>query len=188
MARTGNQCRGRPAGLPLGLENLRQEGADRHEGGGRPRPRQARGPAGVRLRRRRLGRDDPGPPRRDLLHHGAVGQRQVDADPHAQPPDRADERRDLRQGPGALRAERHRAPRDAGAPHRDGVPERRAAAEPDRARERRLRPRGAGRRQGRAQPRRRGVARRRSASATGCSATRASSRAACSSASASPAR
>ena len=91
-------------------------------------------------------------------------------------------------GQGDRQAECGRAPRNARPQYRHGVPERRASSPPDGSRERRLRPRSAGRRQRRAQQDRPRGARKGRACRLDIALSRTSCPAACSSASASPAR
>lgn len=137
-----------PDRLPRGVEGLRNPCRSGNTRDQRARNRQARSPEGVRLRRRRPRRQSHAEQGRDLLHYGAVGQRQVHPDPPLQPPDRAQSWQDTRSWRGHRRDERRTAAGVARAPCRHGVSGRRPAAATHRARERRLRPRSAGYRQG----------------------------------------
>ena len=88
--------------------------------------------------------------RRVLRDHGAVGLGQVDAGALPVAADRADRRRDRLRGARPARDVRARADRAAPAPHGHGVPALRAAAAPERARQRRVSARDPGRRAARA--------------------------------------
>ncbi len=156
---TENRHRRGPGGLPLGLEGLWRPVRLRRCG---PSPNAALASAKCSSSSTASSasrRDDPGPPWRDLLRHGPVGQRQVHADPHAEPPDRAERRPSLREGQGPRQARRRRASADAR--HHIGMVFQSVALLPHRTvlENARVRPGGAGHRQGGPAPHRRGGAR-----------------------------
>ena len=131
---------------PQSLEDIRP--TRRRGDGGMParEPVQGARPGPVRSRRRRPRRVRERRRRRDLLHHGTLRVRKVDAGAPHQPADRAHRRRDPHQRHGCRRPRRGRPAGAPGRQDRHGVPEHGPAPAPNRAGQCRLRSRAQKRR------------------------------------------